>query len=206
MKSKISKFYNLRWPKFLAIFLFFLLFGAYTQIFAVFAPGSTLDPNCAPGSTDCRVEDNKWDILSNSIHLSDGHVGIDNPNPSVSLDVTGDIEYTGSITDISDERLKENIIPITGALNKVLGIKGKYYNMKETPGKLETGFIAQNVQEYVPTAVSVVDPVNGYLGVSYPALIPVAFGAIQELDQKLDQNVNNLSDKLSSLSLKVETL
>ncbi len=204
MKSKISKFNNLRWPKFLALVFFFLLFGAYTQIFAVFTPGSTLDPSCAPGDAGCRVEDNKWDILNNSIHFDNGRVGIYNINPSVSLDVAGDIEYTGTITDVSDERLKENIVPITGALNKVLGIKGKYYNMKETPGKLETGFIAQNVQEYVPTAVSIIDPGNGYLGVSYPALMPIAFGAIQDLDLKVEALSNEML-KATTLNSLIKT-
>lgn len=119
-----------------------------------------------------------------------GNVGIGMIDPSVALDVTGDIEYTGIITDVSDERLKENIQPITGALDMVLGIQGKYYNMIDTPNRLETGFIAQNVKQYVPSSVSIVDPENGYMGVSYSSLIPVAFEAIKEMNLKLD-NMNN---------------
>ncbi len=37
-------------------------------------------------------------------------------NPGVALDVNGDIEYTGTITDVSDRRLKENVQPIASGL------------------------------------------------------------------------------------------
>jgi len=103
-------------------------------------------------------------------------------SPSVALDVAGSIEYTGVLTDVSDERLKDNIAPFTHGLDKVLGIEAKYYNMLATPNQVEIGFIAQNVQQYAPEAVSVIDPENHYLGVSYTSLIPVAFHAIRELN------------------------
>jgi hypothetical protein len=106
-------------------------------------------------------------------------------NPSVALDVTGDIEYTGTLTDVSDERLKENIAPLRNGLDKVLGIEAKYYNMINTPGRTEIGFIAQNVQQYAPEAISVVDPENGRLGVSYSSLVPLAFEAIKELNDRM---------------------
>ena len=106
-------------------------------------------------------------------------------NPSVALDVTGDIEYTGALTDVSDERLKENIAPLRNGLDKVLGIEAKYYNMINTPGRTEIGFIAQNVQQYAPEAISVVDPENGRLGVSYSSLVPLAFEAIKELNDRV---------------------
>ncbi len=106
-------------------------------------------------------------------------------NPSVALDVMGDIEYTGTLTDVSDERLKENIAPLRNGLDKVLGIEAKYYNMTNTPGRTEIGFIAQNVRQYAPEAISVVDPENGRLGVSYSSLVPVAFEAIKELNDRV---------------------
>lgn len=119
------------------------------------------------------------------VDSSSGNVGIGMTNPSVALDVTGDIEYTGALTDVSDERLKENIAPLRNGLDKVLGIEAKYYNMRNTPGRTEIGFIAQNVQQYAPEAISVVDPENGRLGVSYSSLIPVAFEAIKELNDRV---------------------
>ncbi len=55
MKSKILQFIKLHWPKITSIFLFILLSLAYANIFAVFTPGETLDPNCAPGTVGCTV-------------------------------------------------------------------------------------------------------------------------------------------------------
>jgi hypothetical protein len=119
------------------------------------------------------------------IERDNGYVGISNVSPSVALDVTGDIEYSGTITDVSDQRLKENIVDFGDALPIVQNIRVKNYNMIGST-QLETGFIAQNVQEYFPQAVSMIDPVNGYLGVSYVSFIPVLAKAVQELDDQLN--------------------
>ena len=55
MKHSNLKFCKNHWPKILSIFLFVLLFAAYAKIFAVFTPGETLNPNCAPGVAGCTV-------------------------------------------------------------------------------------------------------------------------------------------------------
>jgi len=114
---------------------------------------------------------------------------------SVALDVTGDIEYTGTITDVSDERLKENITDYSGGLAVINSLWVKSYNMISDPGVPETGFIAQNVQEFFPQAVHTVDPEHGYLGVSYVSMIPVITKAIQELDLKIE----GIEDRVAAL-------
>ena len=43
------------WLKIFSVFLFVFLLGSYVKIFALFTPGQTLDPNCAPGATGCTV-------------------------------------------------------------------------------------------------------------------------------------------------------
>ncbi len=117
---------------------------------------------------------------------TNGFVGINMADPSVALDVTGSIEYTGDITDVSDERLKDNITDFESGLAILERIGVKNYNMKNTPGKDETGFIAQNVKDIFPQAVSIVDPTHGYMGVSYMSFIPVITKAIQELKHMFD--------------------
>ncbi|MBP6904899.1 MAG: tail fiber domain-containing protein [Candidatus Pacebacteria bacterium] len=114
-----------------------------------------------------------------------GKTGIGMTGASVALDVTGDIEYTGTITDVSDARLKDNITDFESGLAIVNAIGVKNYNMIASPEKVETGFIAQNVNEFFPQAVSIVDPVHGYMGVSYVSFIPVLTKAVQELDIKV---------------------
>ncbi len=126
-------------------------------------------------------------------------VGIANSNPNVALDVIGSIEYTGTIFDVSDENLKENIKPIERALEKIQGINGVYFNMIDTPGQNEIGVIAQNVQKVLPEAVKVVDPENGHLGVCYSHLIPVLIEATKELKAENDE----LKERLLALEKRV---
>src|SRR3989338_4202773 len=117
--------------------------------------------------------------------IADGIVGINMSDPSVALDVTGDIEYTGTITDVSDVRLKENITDFNGALGIVSSLQAKTYNMIGDP-ESEVGFIAQDVQALFPGATSTIDPTNGYLGVSYVSLIPIISQAVKEMNLNLE--------------------
>lgn len=55
MKFIKSQFWRNHWPKILSLFFFVVLFTAYVSTFAVFTPGQTLDPNCAPGTAGCTV-------------------------------------------------------------------------------------------------------------------------------------------------------
>jgi hypothetical protein len=113
-----------------------------------------------------------------------GKVGIGG-SPSVSLDVYGSIEYTGTINDVSDSRLKENITEIANPLNIIKDINGVYFNMIGSEQK-EVGVLAQDVQKALPEAVSVVDEENGYLGVSYVDLVPVLIEGMKEQQKQIE--------------------
>ncbi|OGN38638.1 MAG: hypothetical protein A2371_02730, partial [Candidatus Yanofskybacteria bacterium RIFOXYB1_FULL_44_29] len=136
-----------------------------------------------------------FDVKGKLTVLSAGSVGVNTTTPSVALDVVGDVEYTGTITDVSDARLKENFSDFDGALRIINSIGVKNYNMIDTPDRIETGFIAQDMQQVFPQAVSVVDPINGYLGVSYVSFIPVLARGVQELNSRTTQQVS--ADDLS---------
>jgi len=69
---------------------------------------------------------------------------------------TGAIYYNGSVMayqTTSDYRLKENIAPMTGALNKIAQLKPSAYRWIESQQE-DTGFIAHELQEVFPQAVS----------------------------------------------------
>ncbi len=157
--------------------------------------GSTAAMQVESGSQRLLVDGNEIDS-NGALHLNNnstndvilgnggGFVGIGDATPDAKLDVVGDIHYTGTITDVSDERTKENITPMVAALDKVCRLRGVYFNMKDRPDTREVGLIAQNVREVLPEAVSVVDPEYGYLGVSYPSLIPLLVEAVKEMQGK----------------------
>lgn len=91
----------------------------------------------------------------------------------------------------SDYRLKENINPMTGALAKVQLLKPVTWTWKDG-GQSGEGFIAHEVQEVVPSAVSgdkdAIDA-NGkpnYQGMDASYLVATLTAAIQELKAELD--------------------
>jgi hypothetical protein len=133
---------------------------------------------------------------------SNGNVGIGDSAPDVALDVVGSIYYTGTITDVSDRRLKENVLDLSDSLNKVCQLNAKSYTLiadrDNEEEEVELGFIAQEVQTVFPEVVKniqkyVVDE-NGenteeeinYLGVSYIQLVAPMVEAIKELKTEVD--------------------
>jgi len=108
-------------------------------------------------------------------------------NPSVELDVTGDIEYTGTITDVSDIRLKENIVPLENALDNVNTLNAfTFTDLGDTTQRVNIGLSAQDVQAVYPMAVSEIDTA-GHLGLSYVQMIPVLVKAVQELSAQNEE-------------------
>ena len=162
-----------------------------------------------PSTNTFEVGD--WSGNTDFVVRGDGNVGIGMTNPSVELDVTGDIEYTGTITDVSDERLKENITDITNALNTITALQGRTFNMLNTTN-VEYGLVAQEVQSIVPEAVSVTDIENGYLGVSYLSFTPILIEAIKEQQTQIESlqevwtDFNLLWNKVMDNSFKIGVL
>jgi hypothetical protein len=86
----------------------------------------------------------------------------------------------------SDYRLKEDIKPLTGAINRIASLKPSTYKLKET-GFVCEGFIAHELAEVVPMAVTgAKDAVDSdgkplYQAVDLSKIVPVLVAAIQEL-------------------------
>ena len=65
----------------------------------------------------------------------------------------------GSWSSISDARLKDNVVPLTGALDKITALNPVTYNWRHaTVNEPTTGFIAQEVQQVFPLAVTEHEP------------------------------------------------
>lgn len=106
---------------------------------------------------------------------------------------------TAIINNVSDHRLKENIVDMNGALDKLARVRPVHYNFK---GDVETkmpwgestvdGFIAHELQEVMPEAVyGEKDAVyeDGKIKpqqVDMTRLIPALVGAVQELSAKVE--------------------
>ena len=86
----------------------------------------------------------------------------------------------------SDERLKDNLVPLTYNLQKLDLINGYNFDWKTESGRVgkDVGVLAQEIEKIMPEAV--MTRVNGYKAVDYQKLIPFLIGCIKELKQKLD--------------------
>jgi len=111
---------------------------------------------------------------------------------------------------LSDLFLKENIKPITNALDKLMKLNGVEYNyvpdvlydpneatiiISADPPKTLIGLIAEDVEMTVPEVVKTLE--DGYKGISYGNLVALLIEAIKE--QEI--HINNLETIISSCCL-----
>lgn len=100
------------------------------------------------------------------------------------LDVNGAIRSTVDVIITSDKRVKDNIINVTDALNKVDAMQGVYYTRKDlTNNKQYIGFLAQDLEGTLPQVVNQ-DSLGNY-GVSYGNITALHNEAIKELNKEI---------------------
>jgi hypothetical protein len=101
----------------------------------------------------------------------------------------GSINVTGSATAYntsSDYRLKENVVSLTGAIDRLQRIPVHRFNFIADPDTVVDGFIAHEAQEVVPECVTgekdaVDDEGNPvYQGIDQSKLVPLLTAALQE--------------------------
>jgi hypothetical protein len=92
----------------------------------------------------------------------------------------------------SDYRLKENIVPLTGAVDRVNQLQVHRFNFIANPDKTVDGFIAHEAQAVVPECVTgtkdaVDDDGNPvYQGIDQSKLVPLLTAALQEAIAKIE--------------------
>jgi hypothetical protein len=84
----------------------------------------------------------------------------------------------------SDKRIKENISYIESGIDKVMKLKPATFDYIDG-AKNNIGWIAQDIQEVIPEAVSIVNA-KGQLGLKSEFIVPYLVKAIQELKTELD--------------------
>ena len=107
----------------------------------------------------------------------------DNLVLSGALNVDGDITAFAS----SDVTLKENITPISNAVDKVLSISGNTFTWNEKSvynGEEGTGIIAQEIEALGLPGVTETRQ-DGTKAVRYDRLVPLLIEAIKELSNKV---------------------
>ncbi|MCB1581058.1 MAG: tail fiber domain-containing protein, partial [Alphaproteobacteria bacterium] len=126
---------------------------------------------------------------ANTMAIMGGKVGVGMVNPSVELDVTGDIEYTGTITDVSDRRLKTDITPLDRAamVERLMQVDTYSFRMKsDKKGQIEYGVMAQELEQIFPELVRTADDEMGTKSVNYVGLIAPMIETTKDLKAEND--------------------
>ena len=106
----------------------------------------------------------------------------------------GSISVTGSATAYntsSDYRLKENVVAMSGATERLKQLKPSRFNFIADPDTTVDGFLAHEVQDIVPEAITgTKDAVDAegnpeYQGIDQSKLVPLLVATIQELEARI---------------------
>lgn len=120
---------------------------------------------------------------SSDVQINSLGVGTAAPTTAGLIRATNDVVAFYS----SDKRLKDNIKPIEGALDKVCKLGGYEFDWNSKQDVYEghdIGVIAQEVEAVFPELVT--DRDNGFKAVKYEKLVPALIEAIKELKAEVE--------------------
>ncbi len=100
----------------------------------------------------------------------------------------GNMTIAGTLTENSDSRLKQELAPIDGVLEKIERIQPVTYSFidqERHPAGRQLGFVAQEIEKTFPELVTTDQ--SGYLAVSYSHMSAVAIQAVKEQQRTIQQ-------------------
>lgn len=123
------------------------------------------------------------------------------------LEGNGDATLAGTLTELSDARLKTNILGLTQIGDKLKSLSAYSYNWKDESKNQNTqiGLLAQEVGEQFPELVKEND--SGFLSVNYSGFVPLLIQSHKEqmeYNEKLKTQVDFLLDELNELKAQIE--
>ena len=157
------------------------------------ATGSSVNPGTAIGGgvIQSQVNNNANQYWSKA----SGYTSGDYTAHWVNNTYVGGITTNGSSTSYvtsSDYRLKENVVPLTGAIDRINDLQVHRFNFIINPGHTVDGFLAHEAQAVVPECVTKTkDEVDEdgnpvYQGIDQSKLVPLLTAALQEAIAKIE--------------------
>jgi hypothetical protein len=128
------------------------------------------------------------------LNVNGGTVGIatTSADQTYTLRVNGSVAGVGNYNNLSDQRYKENVQQLEGALDKILQVRGVSFDWKaaafpdlQFEERRQLGFVAQELAAVLPEAVS--QDGAGILSVAYSKVIPVLVEAIKEQQTQMSE-------------------
>ena len=109
----------------------------------------------------------------------------------LTMDEAGNATFAGNVTAYSDIRLKENIVNIDNALDKVCSMRGIYYNMiEDTTKNRRIGLVAQEVEKVLPEVVIEANPEDdkeNILSVDYGNIVALLIEGMKEQQEQIEE-------------------
>lgn len=148
------------------------------------------------------------------------NVGIRTTSPSYTLHVNGSVAGTSAYNNLSDVRLKKNIVPIADALAIVGQLQGVRFDWRKpderTVGKNlnlpvndpQVGFIAQEVKKVLPQAVTAADSGDHLMSTQESKVVPVLVEAVKQLaamNKSQASRIQKLERRVSALERRPPT-
>ncbi len=154
--------------------------------------GTTAGLQFKPAGELSVVRDGNHALILNR-QTSDGNLALFQKSATT----VGSISVTASGTTYnttSDIRLKTDIAPISDATDKLMQMNPVSYAWKVDPdGPRSMGFIAQQMQEVMPEAVSTGDDDDAMMSMDYGRITPILVSALQDAHRKIEQLESRLA-------------
>ena len=136
--------------------------------------------------------------------LDNGRVGVDTAAPAFELHVAGSAGKPGggSWSVASDRRLKRDLRPLTGALEKLVALRGVHFEYVDPAaigelGGTRIGLIAQEVEEVLPDWVE--EGPHGYRVLTVRGFEALCVEALRELRAAREAEIRDLEDEVERL-------
>lgn len=154
---------------------------------------------------------------------NDGNVGINTSAPTAKLHVAGTIRFSslgagtvqsdanGNLSVSSDARLKTNIRSFNRSINAIMGLEPSLYNWNEKSGldreNVYAGFIAQNVEKFIPEAVSM--DKNGMRTLQDRPIIAALVNCVKEQQKQIKdchERLDKVKDEIECLKKEIKKI
>jgi len=175
--------------------------GANNVIIGAYS-GSKMDPVNSKGNVFIGNYAGYSESGSNRLYIDNSAT----PTPllygefdSETLTVNGSLFYRDEFAQTSDKRLKTNIVQLSSGLKIVQSLNGYYFNWNDKAiNKLghskrkQVGFIAQEVEKFIPEIISTAP--NGYKAIAYSKIIPILVEAVKEQQKEIESLKQQVSE------------
>jgi hypothetical protein len=134
-----------------------------------------------------------------------GNVGIGTTSPGYMLHVNGSVAGVGTYNNVSDARLKKNVVPLSIGLGIISQLQPVRFDWRTTderevgkelnlPKEHQIGFVAQDVAKVLPEAVSTALGKDAIMSIAESKVVPVLVAAVKELKAANDNQAAQIAN------------